>query len=186
MFITIIAEPRSGSTNLGNWFFHEKDFTVLFEPITNPSLKWFKYGESPNLWEYKTKHLLVKEIYQPNINFSELIKVSEKIIVLYRENIIEQTQSWLNAKKTNNWSKQWAFNHDLIKNDDTQFFTNLKNEFKKNYLDSEYFKISYEDLYYNNAFQKVIDYLDVNGLTNKNFPLGQKYRINANKTKKLI
>jgi len=27
MIITIIAEPRSGGTNLANWFLYNKDFT---------------------------------------------------------------------------------------------------------------------------------------------------------------
>ena len=35
MVITILAEPRSGSTNLTNWFYHNKNFTTLFEPL-NP------------------------------------------------------------------------------------------------------------------------------------------------------
>jgi hypothetical protein len=50
-----------------------------------------------------------------------------------------------------------------------------------------YFKISYEELYYNNGFQKILDYLNVNGLENKNFPYGKKYRIFINQnSKKLI
>ena len=62
MVITILAEPRSGSTNLANWFYFNKDFTILYEPITSPKWKWYKHGVSPKLWEYKTLHLLVKEI----------------------------------------------------------------------------------------------------------------------------
>lgn len=36
MVITIIAEPRTGSTNLGKWFLAKKEFTVLFEPLIKP------------------------------------------------------------------------------------------------------------------------------------------------------
>ena len=65
MVITIIAEPRSGSTNLANWFYFNKNFTVLFEPMTSPKLKkWYRRGIPPKLWEYKTPHFLFVKILQ--------------------------------------------------------------------------------------------------------------------------
>jgi len=185
MVITILAEPRSGSTNLANWFYFQKNFTLLFEPITSPKWQWYKHGVSPKLWEYKTPHLLVKEIFKPGEDFSELIEISDKVIILYRENTIEQTESWLNANKTNNWDKAWVFKKDLIKDEDAWYFNELKKGIKENYLDKNYFNISYEELYYNNGFQKVLDYLNMDELENKNFPYGEKYRIN-NTTNKLI
>jgi len=185
MVITILAEPRSGSTNLANWFYFNKNFTLLFEPITSPKWQWYKHGVSPKLWEYKTPHLLVKEIFKPGEDFSELIEISDKVIILYRENTIEQTESWLNANKTNNWDKAWVFKKDLIKDEDAWYFNELKKGIKENYLDKNYFNISYEELYYNNGFQKVLDYLNMDELENKNFPYGEKYRIN-NTTNKLI
>jgi hypothetical protein len=186
MIITILAEPRSGSTNLANWFVNKKEFTILYEPITSPEWKWYQNGISPKLWKYNTPHLIVKEIYHPNIDFSELIEISDRIIILYRENENEQSQSWLNATKTKNWDKQWVFNKELIKNTDASFFDKIKYGIKKDYLEKDYFKISYEELYYNNGFQKILDYLDIAGLVNKNFPYGQKYRIEINKPKTLI
>jgi hypothetical protein len=185
MVITILAEPRSGSTNLANWFYFNKNFTTLFEPITSSKWQWYKHGVSPKLWEYNTPHLLVKEIFKPDEDFSELIEISDKVIILYRENTIEQTESWLNANKTNNWVKAWVFKKDLIKNEDACYFNELKKGIKKNYLDKNYFNISYEELYYNNGFQKVLDYLNMDELENKNFPYGKKYRIN-NTINKLI
>lgn len=185
MVITILAEPRSGSTNLANWFYFNKNFTLLFEPITSPKWQWYKHGISPKLWEYKTPHLLVKEIFKPDEDFSELIEISDKVIILHRENTIEQTESWLNANKTNNWDKAWVFKKDLIKDEDAWYFNELKKGIKENYLDKNYFNISYEELYYNNGFQKILDYLNMNELENKNFPYGEKYRINST-TNKLI
>ena len=177
MVITILAEPRSGSTNLANWFYFNKEFTVLYEPITSPDKMWYKNRVSPKLWEYKTSHLLVKEIFRPDLDFSELIEISDKVIILYRENTIEQTQSWLNDNKTNNWDKAWVFKEDLIKDEDEWYFNEIKKGIKENYLNKNYFKISYEELYHNNGFQKILDYLNINELENKNFPYGKKYRI---------
>ena len=158
----------------------------MFEPITSPEWKWYKHDVSPKLWKYKTSHLLVKEIFRPDVDFSELVEISDKLIILYRENITEQTQSWLNASKTNNWDKVWVFKEDLIKNEDKSYFNQIKEGIKENYLDKDYFNISYEELYYNNGFQKVLDYLNMDELENKNFPYGQKYRIDDNKPKSLI
>lgn len=186
MIITILAEPRSGSTNLANWFLDKKEFTILYEPITSPQWKWYKHGIPPNEWTYKTPHLIVKEIYHPDTNFLELIEISDKIIVLYRENEREQMESWLNANKTKNWDKEWTFKEELIKDLDYSFFIEIKNRIKKDYLDKNYFKISYEELYYNNGFQKVVDYINLDYIKNENFPYGKKYRINVNKTKTLI
>jgi hypothetical protein len=185
MVITILAEPRSGSTNLANWFYFNKEFTTLFEPITNSKLKWYKNNDTPKLWEYNTPHLIVKETYYPNIDFSELLNITDKIIILYRENTEEQIDSWTNAKLTKNWENQWVSKN--IKDDnETLFFTQLKNNFKEEYLDKNYFKISYEELYYNNGFQKILDYLSMDELENKNFPYGKKYRINVDKGKTFI
>jgi hypothetical protein len=183
MIITILSEPRSGSTNLVNWFYHNKDFNILFLPSDSKS-NWY-INKKPSEYKYITKYLLVKEDYYHHKNFDELISISDKTILLYRENTKEQIESWVNSKTTNNWDKQWV--PTSIKNEEEEFyFEQLKKTFKCNFLDKEYFKISYEELYYRNGFQKILDYLDINELENKNFPYGQKYRINVNKTKSLI
>jgi len=183
MIITILAEPRSGSTNLTNWFYFNQNFTTLFIPSDTKS-KWYK-NVSPKEYTYTTKHLLIKEDYYHYKNFEELISISDKVILLYRENIEEQIDSWTNAKLTKNWENQWVYKN--IKDDnETLFFTQLKNSFKQEYLDKNYFKISYEELYYNNGFKKILDYLSMDELENKNFPYGKKYRINVNKGKTII
>jgi len=184
MIITILAEPRSGSTNLANWFYFKKEFTVLYEPITNPTLEWYKNGVSPKLWEYDTPHFLVKETYKPDIDFSELVEISDKLIILYRENIGEQIESWLNATKTNNWDKNWIFKEELIKDEDKRYFNEIKIGINDNYLNKDYFNISYEDLYYGNGFEKIVNYINLDEVKNIGFPLGKKYRID--KTDKLI
>jgi hypothetical protein len=187
MIVTILAEPRSGSTNLTNWFYFNKNFTALFEPANSGS-KWYQNGTSPKDYKYNTKHLCIKEIYYPGINWDLLINVSDKIIVLYRENIQEQLESFLNSIKTNNWHTNYVYKpeeNDLL-NEKTIFFNTLKTEFKENYIDKGFFRISYEELYYSNGFEKIVNYLDIADVKNIGFPVGNKYRIYANKTKNLI
>ena len=182
MVITILAEPRSGSTNLANWFYFNKNFTSLFVP-SDPQSKWYK-SESPKDYKYNTSHLLIKEDYYQHKNFDELISISDKIILLYRKNTEEQIESWINAIETKNWDNQWVSNG--IKNiNENQFFIELKNSFKKEYLNKNYFKISYEELYYNDGINKIKEYIKVGGFGD--FPIGKKYRIDINeKLKNLI
>jgi hypothetical protein len=60
------------------------------------------------------------------------------------------------------------------------FYKQLKQSFVERYLsDLNFFKISYEELYYNNGFQKIVDYVDLECVKNEKFPIGKKYRINA-------
>jgi len=189
MVITLICEARSGSTNLANWFHINKDFTVLYEPITNSGLKWYKGEIPPNKWGFNTKHLLVKEVYNLECDFFELIKISDKIIILHREGKIEQIESWTNASITNNWSGQWVSNDNNPPPTD-QLLNNIKNikeKFNNLYIkDNQYFTITYEELYYGNGIQRLINYLDIENLHNENFPFGQTYRINIKGKQNLI
>jgi hypothetical protein len=179
MVITILAEPRSGSTNLTNWFFFNKNFTTLFEPL-NPTSKWFQKNIKPNEYKYNTEHLCIKEVYYPHKNWKELIEISDKIIFLYRENKQLQLESFLNAVTTNNWDNEYIFykQENKFVYEKTEYFNVLKKEFKEKYLDKNYFKISYEELYYDNGFQKIVDYINLECVQNDNFPYGKKYRLN--------
>ena len=187
MVITILAEPRSGSTNLTNWFYFNKNFTTLFEPA-NPGSKWYQNEIVPKDYKYNTKHLCIKEIYYPDINWDSLLNMSDKIIVLYRENSQEQLESFLNSIKTNNWHTNYVYKaeeNDLL-NEKSNYFNTLKKEFKENYIDKDFFTISYEELYYNNGFEKIVNYLNTEDVKNIAFPVGKKYRIYTNKTNTLI
>ena len=182
MIITLLCEPRSGSTSLANWFFNNRDFTVLFEPL-NPLSEWFVDG-SIKEFKYNTKHLLLKEMYYPHNVLEDIIEISDKIILLYRENEDEQIESFVNAIETKNWDKRYVYKgakeETFINN--ALYFKQLKQEFKDKYFNKDYFKISYEDLYYRNKFQDLLDYIDLN-LENKHFPHGIKYRITSSSNK---
>ena len=187
MIITILAEPRTGSTNLANWFYRNKNFTILFEP-SNPSSDWFQNGVEPKDYKYSTKHLCIKEIYYPGINWDSLLNISNKMIVLYRENTQEQLESFLNSTRTNIWHLNYVYKpeeNDLL-SEKAKYFNELKTEFKENYIDKGFFRISYEELYYSNGFEKIVNYLDIDDVKNIGFPVGNKYRIYVNKTKTLI
>lgn len=183
MVITFLCEPRSGSTNFTNWFYGKKNISVLYLPSDNKS-KWY-LKETPKNYKYNTEFLIVKEDYYPEKNFDELIEISTKTVLLYRENISEQIESWINSKKTNNWDGKWVFkSYDDI--NEEKYFKYLKSEFYKNFLSKDYFKISYEELYYKNGFDSVLKYLKIPSLENAGWPYGEKYRLDIKDEKKLI
>lgn len=192
MIITLLAEPRSGSTNLANWFYRNRTFTTLFNPDIKPADRnssntgWYQGEIHPRDYKYETEHLLIKEDYYHCKNYSSFTEVSDKVILLYRENETEQIESWINAKKTNNWDKKWLRKDKIVDLEEEAFFKQLKNSFKQDYLNKEdYLKISYEELYYRNGFQKVVDYIALDCVKNEQFPVGSKYRVDA-KLDKLI
>jgi hypothetical protein len=187
MVITILAEPRSGSTNLTNWFDCNKNVTTLFEP-TNPNSKWFQPNIQPNDYKYNTKHLCIKEIYYPGINWDSLLNISDKIIVLYRENEQEQLESFLNSIKTNKWHVNYVYSpeENTLLTEKANYLNTLKQEFKEKYINNEFFTISYEELYYKNGIEKIVNYLNIPDVINTKFPIGTKYREYINKTKTLI
>jgi hypothetical protein len=102
-----------------------------------------------------------------------------------KQNEMEQIESWINSKTTNNWDREWK-STNINNETEISFFKELKQSFKDNYLDKSYFKISYEELYYGVNFQKLLDYLNVTELKNENFPYGKKYRIKDSNIKYII
>ena len=186
MIITILSEARTGSTNLANWFAIKNNFTVFFEPLNIGMSKYnhYKGHTPPSQWLYKTKHLVIKELYgEYKLQLEELISMSDKLIVLYRENIELQIESFKMAAYSGNWDKNWVYHPNTINRlskMNIDRFLNLKSEFKSKYIDNDsYFKISYEELYYNNGFQRIVDYIDLPEVQNIDFPYGTKYRIDG-------
>lgn len=192
MIITVLAEARSGSTSLASWFFGKKDFTVLYEPLNPLCPDYHKYAteSSPKKWKYDTKHLLVKEMYGVDKNrLEELISISDRLIILYRENTQLQEESLKMAVHTDNWDRKWSYNPKVfgkLSEMNIDWFKETKARFKKEYVDNDsYFRISYEELYYKNGFQRMVDYIDLPEVQNIDFPYGTKYRVDT-KVDKLL
>jgi hypothetical protein len=87
------------------------------------------------------------------------------------------------ALYTGNWAESWAYQPKVIQrlsDLNIDWFTERKSNFKSEYLDNNsYFKISYEELYYNNGFQRIVDYIDLPEVQNIDFPYGTKYRMDG-------
>lgn len=179
MLISIINEPRSGSSNLASWFSYREGFTVWFLPSYSESI-CYQNGVNPKDYKYSTEHLILKEDFFLGLNFDDLIVASDKIIILHRLNEIEQFESLITCLKTNEYNSFYKYEKDdsdwameeLVK------FKELKRQFNEKYIDKhEFFTITYEELYYQNGFKKILNYLNIDGLKNVDFPMGEKCRI---------
>lgn len=183
MVITIIAEPRTGSTNLLKWFDSHIEYTTGFEPLTNTrlfkkfltkSLTFTDYKDI-STWKYDTPNLVVKELSLMTEHHDTLIKNSDKVIVLFRENYKEQLESFSCAKSNENWFNKYLYTETNLNDTDLKLLNNTKNNI--DYYKSKYFSISYEDLYYRKKIKEVINYLEDDSLYSISFPFGKKYRL---------
>jgi len=184
MIIVIIAEPRSGSSNLALWFRNLGDIELLYEPISNPNMKWFKQNEPIENWKFDKEIVVIKETFNATIDYTELISIADKIIFLHREDYNKQLESFTHAMVSNNWDGIWLdadFDKSKIKNFEL-LFSNIKNkykEFRNNYPIG--IEVSYEGLYFNSQIMDVIQYLELPKLTKYTFPINQKYRVTYEK-----
>lgn len=193
MKILLLCEPRSGGTNFANWFYHKKNYTVFFNPDIEPEyrnqkgLRWYQNGKEPEDYKYETEHLVIKEDYYHYKNYDKFINWADKIICLYRINEKEQIESWINARKTDNWDGQWIYNTKNSSIEEEVFFKNLKEDFKMKYINNNnFFSISYEELYKENGIEQVIKYIGTKDLEISDWPVGVKYRLENQKFKNII
>lgn len=189
MIVTILAEPRSGSTNLARWFQTSAEFTVYFEPVSNNKSYFKKFGKNVYDWRWDTTHFVVKETYHPAIDYTDVIGFADKVIILYRENAFEQIHSFLNAKYTNNWSNHWVeskIDNTEFLDTEIEYFELIKEGIRKKYIlddNPKFFKISYENIYYGNGINRIIDFLGFTNWTGDSVSFGSKYKIDNRDTK---
>jgi len=80
MYISIITEPRAGSTNLKNWFSTNFDFFTAFDLPSNAQLDQYQNGINPKDYKYNTNNILIKEDHLLGYDFTDLINCSDKVI----------------------------------------------------------------------------------------------------------
>jgi hypothetical protein len=97
MRVLIIAEARTGGTTLMDYLNNEfPNYNLITEPYTNQSKGWIDTNDIMNVEWYKNiDNVIVKEIYSDDYDFTNLIKFSDKVLCIYRENWYEQVRSIL-------------------------------------------------------------------------------------------
>lgn len=177
MTILLIAEARSGSTNLAKWLKQSLPGYKLFnEPFNYRSSH---YVGKNNKIDYNENIIISEKYFYNEELINEYLKNSDKVFCLTRENKVEQMESYIMALKTENWySKYIPKNiYDNIENfgfRELERFHQSRIDFK-NFIDTNNLKtFTYENLYFNNGIDELKTYLNIE--SDISFPYGERYR----------
>jgi len=178
--ITLICQPRTGSTNLANWFCKKRqinapyDSYVEYEPLTNPTTPHYNLNILEK--EVDRKYLIIKEVFWPEHDFTDLIACSDKVVVLSRTDFEAQGQSFMQASATGNWGTFWAWSPEYYNRRTLNKLEILREEFKHQFLDKGHFEITYEELYMDRNIERLLEYLEWSYLDSSDWPFSKKYR----------
>lgn len=165
MRILIYALPRTGSNNLTHYIANSFHYREIIEPY-NEFRFWDKDITETDIW--KRDNVVVKMIIGQGGYWYEDIKAKfDKTVILYRENLKEQAESYAHASKSTDWHAPYIVTSTSISEEEYQkAYTKLENRVDE--LKSiDAFKISYEDLYISGIDKDRLDqYL---GITNTSF-----------------
>jgi len=194
MKILILYTPRSGTNSIAEYFLKQnpnyKYFNQPFSPYVEPGIKKVSYNEC-----IKYNNILIKNDITSfkllKINKEKIINDFDKVLLISRKNKIEQSISFMIAKKNKNFldktKRKYNFNEidkEIIEEGVCAFkkFENMLYEFK----DPSFRFFYYEDLFYKN-FYELFDYLnikyiedDFQNILNKNNKYNIGYTINGN------
>lgn len=182
MIYTIIAEPRSGGVSLMNWI--EKslpNFTISQEPWFIENDLWVNGEDVSEVeWVKKYDNIFIREIYKPIRDFNNLIKISDKVLCVYRDNWEEQIRSSLyqetNEKYLDNYDETDVLDvvtNDMIRHRYVYYFKEHKEKFKQFIKENNFISISYEELYYGDAIDIVKKHFNFDN--NVEFPLNTRH-----------
>lgn len=161
MKILILSEGRCGSYSLMEWIQEHLKFEIITEEKGN---KNFDYVNNNNF-------IIKKTISNNDFDLNDVI-FFDKVIVLYRENTMEQAESGLYAILKQKWHHTPETNdgHYVISkeflNDNREKISSFKFEYDrylKIYKSLNFgLKISYEDIFIEKVGQKILEkYLEL-------------------------
>lgn len=176
MTILLIAEARSGSTNLAKWLKKSlPHFNLLNEPFNHRSTDFI--GED-GVIDYSKDNIISEKYYFNELLIKDMIEKSDIVFCLKREHLVDQLESYIVAHKTNNWYDEYN-PKDIYENieglsEEIKKFMDSKKDLK-NFVDKNNIKtFTYENLYNNGGIDDLKTFLNID--TNVPFPYGKKYR----------
>jgi hypothetical protein len=164
MIYTVISEARTGGSHLVESIKKYTNFDLAPEPWSSAPNSFTKTKDYTDVtWIKNHENIIIKEIFDPEIDFKNLIRISDKIICLYKENWYSQAISILYARKFKDWQCSYKKTDvdDTISDDEIYklyYNGNLrynKWEFQQFIKKNKFESISYEELYYNNGMEKI-------------------------------
>jgi cytidylate kinase len=157
MRILIYAIPRTGSTTLGRYIANSLGYKYLSEPYCEFS----KIENKNDMWDLS--NVVVKTIHnQIDMNPTEIFKKFDKVVILTRENIREQSLSFHYAYENNQFLKPYVLNDFKIDEDKLNEILNSFNNDKNELINLNGFHITYEQIYQNTDKLNELDsYLEI-------------------------
>ena len=165
MRILIYALPRTGSTSLTRYVSTSLHYKEIIEPY-NEHRYWDKDLTEFDIWE--RDNVVVKMILgESNRSYEDIKSRFDKIIILYRDNIKEQVESFAHARTSIDWHAPYRYDPSKVTEEEyNSIYTDFKQQVDKIKNLNE-FTIRYEDLYISGKAKDSLDqYL---GITNKSF-----------------
>jgi hypothetical protein len=163
MRILVYALPRTGSNNLTRYIANSLYYKEIIEPYHHDR-KWDWDLTEADIWE--RDNVVVKMIIgQGDYYFEDIKPKFDKVVILYRENIKEQAESYVHAANSVDWHVSYTYDPTKVTEEEyldayTKFTTRVEDLKRINE-----FTVKYEDLYISGIGKDELDkYL---GITNR-------------------
>jgi SpoVK/Ycf46/Vps4 family AAA+-type ATPase len=157
MRILIYAIPRTGSTTLGRYIANSLRYLYLSEPYCEFS----KIENKNDMWDLSD--VVVKTIHNQIDMISEkLFEKFDKVVILTRENVKEQSLSFHYAYENNQFLKPYVLNDFKIDEVKLNTLLNSFDSDKNELLNLNGFHITYEQIYQNaDKLNDLDEYLEI-------------------------
>jgi len=170
MVYTIITEARTGGSHLVEAINEAlPNYVLAAEPWNGDPNSFSGVKDVTNVdWIDNYENIIIKEIYNPDLNFLPLIHKSDKVFCLYKENWYSQIKSILYSRNFDEW--QWEYKKSDVDKIVTEkeiykmYFSNFKwNKFDfQNFIKYHDFQsTSYEKLYFGDGVNQIQKFFEL-------------------------
>ena len=189
MRILIYALPRTGSTNLAYYIAESLNCLVAIEPF-HDSRFWQSSLTDYDLFE--RDNVVVKSMWgQGGYWYKDLKDKFDKVIILWREDALQQAQSYAYAALENSqehWHDTYVYGNKEVPEEDVQKYVKWFQDRYKEVEDIDDFKTTYEKIY---TTGEDLDRLDQHvEITGKSYRFildkNNKYRKDTKEVKKTL
>ncbi len=145
MRILVYALPRTGSNNLTHYIANSLHYREIIEPY-NEYRFWDKDITEFDIWE--RDNVVIKMIIgQGNYCYEDIKSKFDKVVILSRNNIKEQAESYIHATKSVDWHANYVYDSSKINQEE---YLVTYNKFKDRIVELksiDNFQVTYEDIY---------------------------------------
>jgi len=186
MRILIYALPRTGSNSLTQYIANSLHYKEIIEPY-NENRYWDKDLTEFDIWE--RDNVVVKMMLgQGEEKYNNVSSKFDKTVILYRENVSEQAESFVHATKSIDWHAPYIYDPSKVNQNEYLEILDQFNSRLEKIKSYNHFTVTYENLYISGIDKDRLD--EYIGITNKSFRFmldsRNKYRKDKQQAKKSL